>query len=390
MIDLLESGRTAWIEAYSCPSNESPSTGKWVKLDGVRGGKLSWKYYSTTKASGQLDLVRASLPVNRYIRVYYCMSLRGEEERDLLGTYYADPDDGQWENGLYTGKVKLVSMLQRYEDYLLDKPMTIGYNVGKSQVLEFFRTCMKKFGGEYLLDVHDKQVLATTTFDFGTKAMDVLQKCADWCGGEISVNEYGQLTLYKYKKNGESNSYFPAVIGEIDESGKTFGIPNTATVMYVSKQKETDTSGKTQTVETQKYGSARLASALAGSEQKVGRVVSRTYKLNPPMTGMGNTSEATKTVLDNSAKRRLSSAVRGGMKYEFRSPYSRVRLHNRIGFMRVNDDGKSTYSYGVVTSIEMDLSGPMGVMTLVVSSDKDMEQHTAELKERGQQWETWL
>lgn len=391
MIDLLESGRTSWVEAYSTSCRTLPSAGKWVKLDGVRGGKLSWKYYSTTKTSGQLDLVRASLPADgRYIRVYYCMSLGGEEERDLLGTYYADTDDGQWEGGLYTGTVKLVSTLQRYEDYLLDKPMTIGFNTGKSQVLEFFKTCMKKFGGEYMLDVHDKQLLSTTTFDFGTRAMDVLQKCADWCGGEISVDKEGRLTLCTYNAGGSRTSYFPAVIGDVDERGQGFGMPNTATVMYISKRKTTDSKGNVQTVETPRYGSARLVSADAGSEWQVGRVVSRTYKLNPPMTDTGKTYDATETVLNIAAKRRLMREVKYGTRYEFRSPYSRARLHDRIGFMRVKSDGKMEYTYGVVTGIEMDLSGPMGVMNLSVSSDRDMQNHTAELTERGKQWESWL
>lgn len=370
MIDLLESGRTSWVEAEMCPCSTLPSKGKWTKLGGVTGGSLDWKYFSTMKTSGQLSVVGAKMPTNCYIRVYYCMKLGNEQERDLLGTYYADPQSGSVEDGLYTGTVKLVSTLQRYEDYKLYQNITLKK---REPAKTFADRVMKMFGGEYVNGLGNSTVgLANgsghdVVYEFGTKAMDILQDIAVIDNSRVSVDEYGRLLLWKmpYRDFGKLVQLDGV---DVDESG--FGTPNVAAVR--------------QNVEVQKkyekpiIGTASLDPSAEWSASKAGRKVVATYDLTDTKKYFSTSEDKIKNMYDYQAKNRLSKFSGGITKTTLRIPYARVKLGDHVNFEGYN--GYEWYGGGI-TAISMNLDGPMGVMKVTISDSLADEAYAARASE---------
>lgn len=361
MIDLLESGRTSWVEAEMCPCSSLPSKGKWTKLGGVTGGSLSWKHYSTMKTSGQLSVVGAKMPTNCYVRVYYCMKLGKEEERDLLGTYYADPQSGSIENGLYTGTVKLVSTLQRYEDYKLYKNITLKKY---ESVKDFADKVLKMFGGEYVNGFGNSTAGLPNgsghdvVYEFGTKAMDVLQDLAALDRSRIDVDREGRLVIddvdWGYRYLGKLTQLDGT---DIDESG--FGTPNVAAVRQNVEVSVLKNNQVVKEYEKPFIGTASLDQSAEWAEAKTGRKVIATYDLTDSAKS-SLTEKQIKDRYDYQAKVKLSRFRGGTTKTTFRVPYTRLALTDKVWL--------GGYQ-GYVTSIDMDLSKPMGVMKLTVSAD---------------------
>ena len=379
MIDLYASGRTSWVEAEMCPCSSSPSKGKWTKLGGVTGGSLNWKLYSTLKMSGQLSVVGARMPTNCYVRVYYCMQLGGEEERDLLGTYYADPQSGRIEDGLYTGTVKLVSTLQRFEDYKLYQNLTLKR---KDSVHDFAEKVLKLTGGEYVNTLHNVTVGQPNgsghdvLYEFGTKAMDILQDLAALDNARLKVDEYGRLTF-----GGDVRAliinYNPLVLKpfdgvDVEESG--FGTPNVTAVRQNVEVSVLKNSRVVRTYEKPFIGTAALDPSDEWSASKTSRKIVETYDLTETAKSY-LTEEQLKNQYNYKAKLRLQRFGHGGTtKVTVRVPYSRVRLGMYV---------KAGDYKGTVTAIDMDLSRPMGVMKVTIADNLSEEVQSMNARASG-------
>lgn len=365
-IDLTRSGRVSWFEAYRSPVTLPLMNGKWTKVPNVCGGKLSWKFYSTLKTSGSIDVVDSHPCTNCYVRVYYCMALDGKEERDLLGTYYAQPKGGTYHNGRFSGSITLTSTLKRYDDLRLTKDTKIA-DMGKNP-LEQFHAAMKIFGGEYVID---GSITKGTTrrwaryAEFGTKAISVLQEIADTSYGHLGVDRYGRLHLYgmdRQMSGHEVKGIMPLDVPEFDDDN--FGIPNKVAVRHVERIPQ---SGGT-TREKVWIGNASLASSSPASAANVGRQIVETYDVSDM-----DADTITQAVMDAKAKNNLARNQDKGWKYRVRTPYTRVELEQAVYMdtsfasdMSKHSSGGNSLS-GKVVEIDMSLDGPMGVTTLIVS-----------------------
>lgn len=367
MIDLLESGRTSWVEAEMCPCSSLPSKGKWTKLGGVKGGSLNWKLYSTMKTSGQLSVVGAKMPTNCYVRVYYCMKLGGEEERDLLGTYYADPQSGRIEDGLYTGTVKLVSTLQRFEDYKLYQNLTLKKY---GSIREFADKVLKMTGGEYINTLTNSTVGMPNSsghdvlYEFGTKAMDILQDLAAIDRARLTVDKYGRLTFVKRNRYGWANPTTIKPLDGVDMDGSGFGTPNVFAVRQNVEVEVVKDYRLVKTYEKPFIGTASLDPSDEWSASKTGRKVVQTYDITDTAKSSG-TEEQLKKSYDYEAKLRLNRFLGESFTTTLRVPYSRIGLDSYV---------KAGDFKGNVTAIDMDLNGPMGVMKVTIGSTEEEDQ----------------
>lgn len=380
MIDLYASGRTSWVEAEMCPCSSAPSKGKWTKLGGVTGGSLNWKLYSTLKTSGQLSVVGAKMPTNCYVRVYYCMQLGGETERDLLGTYYADPQSGRIEDGLYTGTVKLVSTLQRFEDYKLYQNITLKR---KDSVNDFANKILKLTGGEYVNGFHGATIGLPNgsghdfLYEFGTKAMDILQDLAALDRSSVTVDEYGKLRLGNYVRYPASSIFDPIKLRPLDgvdveESG--FGTTNVIAVRQNVEVSVLKNNRVVRTYEKPFIGAASLDPSHEWSASKTSRKIVETYDLTDTKKSY-LTEEQLKNQYNYEAKLKLQrSGHHGSEKITLRVPYSHVSLGSYV---------KAGDFKGSVTAIDMDLSRPMGVMKVTIGGDDNsqaMEARASEIR----------
>lgn len=365
-IDLTKSGRVSWYEAYRSPVTLPLMSGKWTKVPNVCGGSLSWKFYSTLKTSGRIDVVDSHPCTNCYVRVYYCMELDGETEKDLLGTYYAQPKGGTYHGGKFSGSITLTSTLTRYDDLRLTKDTKIT-DMNKKP-LEQFQQAMKMFGGEYVID---GSIAAGTPrrmarcAEFGTKAISVLQDIADTSYGHLGVDEYGRLELYGHTRQLDGNQVkgiMPLDVPEFDDDN--FGIPNRVAVRHVQRIQQSGS-----TTEKVWIGNAALASSHAASAAKVGRQIVETYDLNEL-----DVETVTQAAVDAKAKNNLQRNQDKGWKYKVRTPYTRVKLEQAVSMGKSFSVDMAPYAFaanafsGKVVDIDMSLDGPMGLMSLVVAS----------------------
>ena len=388
MVDLTKSGRTSWVEAYKLRSNLSVMTpiSRWQRMDGVVGGSLSWKYFSTLKTSGSLEIRNGDPAIGHYIRVFYCSELGGETTKDLLGTWYAAPRTGTLRRGgvSWSGTIDLKSTLTRYDELHLSKNIAFGTNAGNSMPLRFFHSQMKQFGGEYVTDATDHQHSSEHVFGFGEKAMDMLQTLADWLNAEIGVDRYGRLTmLVKYGNSFKLRRdpfYADLALTDYDSEDNSFETPNTVYVL-VRNNKRVNVNGKLETVENVRYGSASLANGDSLSASAVGRKVSRTYEVTVPDNVVNDSSNQWQR--DRLARSRLSRLVVGNRKTMISIPFARLDLERLVQHRIIGSDGTYRYGTGYVTGIDMDLTGPMGVMKLEITSRAGLEANDEAAKDRA-------
>ena len=392
MVDLTKSGRTSWVEAYKLRSNLSVMTpiSRWQRMDGVVGGSLSWKYFSTLKTSGSLEIHNGDPAIGNYIRIFYCSELGGETTKDLLGTWYAAPQSGTLRRGggSWSGTIDLKSTLTRYDELHLSKNIAFGFNAGNSMPLRFFHSQMKQFGGEYVTDATDRQHLSEHVFSFGEKAMDVLQTLADWLNAEIGVDRYGRLTmLVKYGnslKLRRNPFYANLALTDYGIEDKSFGTPNTVYVL-ARNNKRVNVDGRLETVENIQYGSASLANGESLSASSVGRKISRTYDVTVPDNVVNDASSQWDR--DRLARSRLSRIVVGNRKTRISIPFARLGLERLVIHPIVDSDGKFRYEDdGYITGIDMDLTEPMGVMNLEITSTAEIDANDEAARDRAKDY----
>lgn len=391
MVDLTKSGRTSWIEAYKLRSIFSVMTpiSRWERIDGVVGGSLSWKYFSTLKTSGSLEIHNGDPAIGHYIRIFYCSDLGTETTKDLLGTWYAAPQIGTLRrgDGSWSGTIDLKSTLTRYDELHLSKNIAFGANAGNSMPLRFFHSQMRQFGGEYVTDATDYKRSSEHVFGFGEKAMDMLQTLADWLNAEIGVDRYGRLTmLVKYGQSfhRRRDPFFANLaLTDYDSEDNSFDTPNTVYVL-VRNNKRVNVDGKLETVENVRYGSASLANGDSLSASAVGRKISRTYDVTVPDNVVNDSDSRWR---DKLARSRLSRLVVGNRKTRISIPFARLDLERLVQHPIIDSDGTYRYDTGYVTGIDMDLTGPMGVMKLEITSRAEIKANDEAAKDRAKDYQ---
>lgn len=310
----------------------------------VTGGTLTYNYNSDLKVSGTLNVTNApaNMAEQEYlIRVFYSPTLNGEKKRIELGTFYFTANL-HYENGVYKGTLDLRSLLARHIDDTTSVRWTLNKNTYTATA---FRNVFTTLGGWYRIDgAKNVKLNKNQVFDVGVTPMSILQWIAKTCGGEVGVSTHGQTILRPYKSPGTKKKNIThtviankesVILPGLDIHNSMKEIPNRTVCVFE------ETNGNSTTTYT---GVAALAASDPRSYQKIGRWVTRYYKLN-------SCGKPYATNLKKKAKTYLESANNKIIYYEFDTYYQPIELGEVI---------KLTYDNitvcGLVSEINLSLS----------------------------------
>ena len=310
----------------------------------VTGGTLSFSYYSDLKVTGELTVVNAqsSMAEDEYlIRIWYCPQLNGERQNIELGTFYFNADL-HYEKGMYSGRITLRSMLARHVDDVTIQKWTLSKNKWATKC---YKEVFKALGGfPKISGISDKKLSNQHIFDTGVKPMEILQYIADYVGGEITVNSHGQTVLQPYlsagKKKKAIEHYIYANKSSVIQPGLEISnslkeIPNRVVCVFEERNNQET---------TQYIGKAALAANEARSYQKIGKWITKYYKLT-------NCKKPYVKNLNAKAAQYLASLNHNKIYYEFQTYYQPIHIGEVIVLKYDNIS-----VYGLVTDIDLNLS----------------------------------
>lgn len=268
-MDWTMSGRTDrfTFEVLS-PSRKMQHIG-W--LSNVTGGSITWDWNSDSKVSGSIDVKKQYLVNNCLIRVRMVSELDGETKTTLLGTFFAAATDGEYDNGIYTGKVSLKSTLCRHTEDKLRKNFTLAK--GKSAI-GYYKKMFTWLGGwPAIHGVRDRKMRKTHVIEFGKTPMDALKYIAKYLDAEITVDANGKTIMRKktaaskkpvsYRIPTDARS---VTLEGVDISSTQAGTPNCVAVKFEGSKKYKvrykTKSGRTVKKKTDGIDCAKAAAAI--------------------------------------------------------------------------------------------------------------------------------
>ena len=334
-------------------SNIEKSLGK---IKGVTGGTLTFSYYSDLKVSGELEIIDTKQVENCLVRVWYVPSLDGKTRRIELCTCFASTSESRYENGKWSCKVQLRSVLARHIDDKLHKHYTMSKGKG---AVDYFTSMFKWLGGAYkVTGVKNRKFTKTVVAEFGKHPMEVLQYIASFVGGEITCDTHGRTVLKKYTVPSKRSVVYELPSGAYSVTlpgynltDSTSGTPNRVAVKF----KYSVGKGKSKKDKTL-YGLASVSKSNATSKSKTGRYITECVELN-------NLSPKTQAKVNAVAKSQLKKVAQCAKYYEIECyylPIHRYALNGNVVRFRYG----SLDIDAVVASIDMELGigGKMKVM----------------------------
>lgn len=337
------SGRTDWFEFEQLSSLKSVTSKPEGLIQGVTGGQLTWDYTTDTLVSGNLEVADTPMLHSKYIRVYYVSKIPVKTStgvtlkkyRALLGTCYADTENGHLENKKYSGTINLQGTMIRYLDDKISKTITLKKD---SSIVAFIEQIFKWYGGDYAIQyIKDRKVSSTRVWDFGTSPYDILCECASWLNGYITTDLQGKTCIRPVIAPGNRGIDYTIPMGEesvvlpgVDITSTIGSSINRVAVKYVKNEKYKE-GNQTKTRQIPIYGLASLAPTNAASKQKTGRFITHTETLNSLKPETAEQANAT-------AKKLLSSNSGSVTEYKFTSYYLPIWCNSMVRFKYENID----------------------------------------------------
>ena len=253
--------------------NLLPASDFTLDSSNVESCTITESYESDTRISGTLELKGERPPEGCAIRINHTATLGDETQTETLGTFMIGSDSPKFMFGEYSGRLNLVSMLDRFSsDYAPADTAVSGQNACKW----FENTVTDALDGTANMTRVNEHLSRTSkmsdwVWEFGTSVLSALFACAEKANARVSVDAEGHVTLNQYLVPSSITPTY-TVDGNTLEAGIERTDGDRINRVVVKYQPKND--GETQ------FGVAALPMGHIWSYRQIKRWLTKTYEVN--------------------------------------------------------------------------------------------------------------
>lgn len=335
---------------YQLVSGDTFAPMGWLTT--VTGGKITEGWRTDLRTSCTLSLDGGDIPLNCAVRVWHVASYRGEEVRELLGTFHPDPFGGTYEYGRMTGDVQLYSSLSKLSNARW-KGTSAWMKKGQSVIAQFKRIAGWCYVPAWVTPSWKTSATFASTWVWvyaTDSAYKGAQVCADAIGGYLGVDAEGRVTLTPYTAPSKMPQTWTIPTASIVALGVDVDVPsvvNKVTAKY-------ENNGKTYTSE------ANVASTHPWAESRIRRVMAE--ELTSVTIQEGSSIQ---TQLDKATKSHLASVSDMKRTFSVDTLYSNEVRCGTVGLFEYrdspNDEGIRAKVFCSAREINLDYKADMSL-----------------------------
>lgn len=215
------------------------------ELEGVirNGSSLTKAYYTDTRVSGSLKLIDSNYIENSLIRIHHYVD--SENYHDVLGTFFTDMGELDYEHGVWGGTIPLKSTLFGLQEDSFKQNYVIPAGAyTKDRLADIFRLTNRPY--EILSTVSNTKYASSVCYLAGENILSKLFEICDKSNATLDVDGNGNVIVKPYINPSSLTPIFDydfdasdsMIVGSVSFSDGRAAMPGSVVVTYKSGDTE--------------------------------------------------------------------------------------------------------------------------------------------------------